>query len=288
MNKKAVKYLKAKLNNQIFNNDNALLDNKEKILNGEYKINRDCIFVSHLGLGDNITMCGAVRYLSYFYKTIYVIAKNTNIKNVQMIYEDNENIKCIEIDPKTEVDSIRNVLSSYLNMDVFISGGCHKPYFSNNITNEYLINHKYKNDISFRYQFIVDFFNDIFFDFRIYSSFFKISSTEITQNYYNKLNNYKIIFLHTKSSNCEININMSNYITNNDYIIICANKNYYDASHNYYSLAEEYVNLPVCHYIDIIKNANIIKVIDSSFACIILPLQQDNKLLAETIEFINR
>ena len=35
-----------------------------------------CYFISHLGLGDNITMSGAVRYLTFFYKKIYVLTKN--------------------------------------------------------------------------------------------------------------------------------------------------------------------------------------------------------------------
>ena len=40
-----------------------------------------------------------------------------------------------------------------------------------------------------------------------------------------------------------------------------------------YKLANNYINLPVAYYIDIIKNSKDIHVIDSCFSCIVYPLQ---------------
>jgi citrate synthase len=62
------------------------------------------------------------------------------------------------------------------------------------------------------------------------------------------------------------------YITQQTTLIICADHNVYSESDPHYHIAQEYVNIPVAEYIDIIKNADWIYVIDSCFSVIVLPL----------------
>lgn len=68
------------------------------------------------------------------------------------------------------------------------------------------------------------------------------------------------------------------YKNNDEYIIICANKNVYSSTDAKYELAAKYVNIYVAEYIDIIKNATQIHIVNSCFSCIVLPLKQQNKL----------
>ncbi len=81
---------------------------------------------------------------------------------------------------------------------------------------------------------------------------------------------------------------MTLYINDNNYFIVCPNKNYYNTDHIYYNLAQTYVNLLIIDYITIIKKSKIIKVINSCFSCVILPLQMKNELEANTIEILDR
>ena len=62
------------------------------------------------------------------------------------------------------------------------------------------------------------------------------------------------------------------YKQKNDYIIICADFNAYNTTDINYNLAAKYVNIPVVYYIDIIKNAERIHIVDSCFSCIVIPL----------------
>jgi hypothetical protein len=165
---------------------------------------------------------------------------------------------------------------------------CHINKFKNRISNNNIINKVNNNNNIFDYQFIIDFYTHINLDFSIYSLFFYISNTDNSIKLYKKLENYKIIFCHTLSSNKEIFIDLTNYINNDDYIIICPNKNYYNIKNTKYKIAQEYVNLPIVYYITIIKNANIIHTIDSSFSCIIYPLKMINELKAIEIKIHSR
>lgn len=252
-------------------------------------IEKNCYFISHLGLGDNITMIGAVRYLTSFYKKIYVIVKDIYFENVALIYSDNPNIVLMKVKYNDEHPDIHNLIQkSDVNDDVFASG-FHKKYLR--ITNEFLNlqkNVEKNKNYSFVYDFIKDFYSDINLDFQTYYDFFNIPENDKTHELYNKISDCKIVFVHTKSSNKEIDVNINDYIDNHEYIIICPNKNMYPNNNDKHDLANSYLNLYVAEFITIIKNANVIKVIDSCFSCILVPLMKNNKLKTNDIEIITR
>ena len=76
---------------------------------------------------------------------------------------------------------------------------------------------------------------------------------------------------------------INKFIDNEDDIIISADYNVYKKEDKKFELARQYVNELVPHYIDIIKNAKYIYIIDSCFSCIIIPLSYRNEL--KTIEY---
>jgi hypothetical protein len=256
-----------------------------------YNENKDCYLITHLGLGDNISMSGVARYLTIFYNKVYVVVKNNrNYDNMKLLYSDNENIILISVDPFDERRNIINIINNLSeNYDVFVSGFSHTSYIKSRISNKFLNKNKITNFLdTFKYPHIVNFFNDIHIDFKIYSTFFNIPETDSSVKLFNNIKNKNIIFVHSKASNKEISICLSEYIINDDFFIVCANKNYYDSKHNNFLLANDYVELPIINYITIIKNAKIIKIIDSSFACIIIPLQMKNELNTNNVQIINR
>ena len=115
-------------------------------------------------------------------------------------------------------------------------------------------------------------------------------STEIT-NIYNEISNYKIIFLHTESSQATIDLNyiIQSFILKNDYLLISANKNVYDECNSKYGLVNKYIKLPtIIHYVEIIKNAEELHMVDSSISCLALCLKLSEKTVCKQIKIYNR
>ena len=219
--------------------------------------------LSHNGLGDNISMIGAVNFLLQYYVKIYFICKTKYESNVILIpiNENNEFNECKE-----------TIMNVYKTNDIFVCG-CHTEYVSSKITNPTIL-HYIQNNTNIKYGHIFDFYNCIGLDTYIYVNYFNIPSTTITTDYYYKIKKYNIMFVHTQGSNRSIDIsNITNSFINDDNIIICPNKNMYTLENKHYKLANTYINLPVAYYIDIIKNSKEIHVIDSCFSCIVYPLQ---------------
>jgi len=239
--------------------------------------------VSHNGLGDNITNIGAINFLLKYYNKIYFLCKDIYKNNVELLFI-NKLVVVISFNHMNEFNEIADIISKISNTDIFISGNCfnHLKYYTK-ITNNDLLKYKKNNkNYSISYKFIEDFYNDYNLDISVYYEYFDISSSENSLNYYNKISKYKIIFMHTKSSSNEINLNniINLYINNDEYLIICANLNVYNTNSIKYNIANEYVNIKIQYYIDIIKNAHIIHVIDSCFSCIVIPLLGTNRLKA--------
>jgi hypothetical protein len=252
----------------------------------------EAYFLSHNGLGDNITSISAVKYLLRYYNKIHFLCKDIYLKNVELLFLD-LNVNIIAFDKNNEYYECEKIIKQKYNdknIDIFICG-CHKYYLHSKITNKLLLEYIPNNkNYKIKYNFIENFYKDINLDLSIYFEYFNIPITQNSVELYNIIKNYNIIFTHTKSSTKTINIDhlLKEYIDDDNTIIICANQNIYNMNHNKYSIAEKFVNLLVAYYINIILNANIIYVIDSCFSCIILPLKETNKLNAKIIDIIER
>jgi hypothetical protein len=173
-------------------------------------------------------------------------------------------------------------------MDVLISGNCHKVNFKSKIQNNILKYREKNNEYSIdkKYIHIENFYNDINLDLSIYYNYFNINSSIKSIELYENIKHYNIIFMHsTASNNNKIDLTkyINKFINNKTDIIISADYNVYKKEDKKFVLAQQYINELVPHYIDIIKNAKYIYVIDSSFSCIILPLAYRNEL--KTIEY---
>jgi hypothetical protein len=244
---------------------------------------KNAYFLSHNGLGDNITNIGAVRFLLQYYDTIYFLCKDIYQENVRRLFV-NQSVITIPFDHTNEFVECKRIIenANYLD-DLFISG-VHKHRMVSRITHPELLQYRPQNHYTLHYKHISDFYEDIGLDTTIYVSYFKIDSTEISERYYQEIQHYKIVFLHTKGSNRSVNLSeiVDIFKPKDDYIIICANENVYDMSDPKHAIADNYVNIPVADYIDIIQHSTNIYVINSCFSCIVYPL-----LLSNTIPSLN-
>lgn len=247
--------------------------------------------LSHNGLGDNITMIGAINFLSQHYKKIYFLCKDKYASNVKLLI-NKKNVTIVPFDHKNEFSSCKNILDNvYSNnsTDIFVCG-CHKSYCKSKITNSSILNYKKNNKYSIKWKHIENFYKDMNLDLNIYYNYFDINSTEKSMVLYYKIKDKNIIFCHTQSSTKTISLpeNIKKNIHNDKYIIICANENIYNENHKYFNLANKFVNIPLQNYIDVIKNACEIFIIDSCFSCIIHPLSVVNKLNTKKIKYYDR
>ena len=256
----------------------------------EYK---SAYILSHNGLGDNITMIGAIYFLSLHYTTIYFLCKDKYESNVKLLI-NKSNVIIIPFDHRNEISSCKNIIDNiYSNSDtdIFICGR-HKRYLKSKITNPAILNYnKNKNNkYNIKWQHIKTFYQDMNLDISIYYEYFDINSTKESLALYQQIKDINIIFCHTQASNRKISLpkNMKNYLYDDKYIIICANENSYNKNQSYFEIANKFINIPIAEYIDVIKNAYEIFVIDSCFSCIVHPLSVSNKLNTQKIEICSR
>jgi hypothetical protein len=247
-------------------------------------------FLGHNGLGDNITNIGAINYLLTIYENIYFICKDIYIENLKEIYTD-PRIFLVPFKSDNETNARFELLIPRYNqnkMDVLISGDCHKINFKSKIQNDILKYREKNNDYSIdtKYIHIKKFYDDINLDLSIYYNYFNIDSSAKSIELYENIKHYNIIFIHSTAGNNK-KLNLTNYINkfinNKNDIIISADYNVYKKEDEKFELAEQYVNALVPYYIDIIKNAKYIYIIDSCFSCVIIPLSYRNEL--KTIEY---
>lgn len=264
--------------------------------------------LSHNGLGDNLFMIGAVRFLLQYYENIYFLCYDIYYDNVKLFYKNNKNIVIISIKSNKEFSSCQEIInqSVYEKNDVLISG-CHKRYLKSKITNTKLLQRipekkrytiDYDTLTTSNYSFIENFYIDIHLDLNIFFEYFELPLTIESQSYYNSLSNYDdIIFIHSKASNNKLNFSTlyNKNVMKTSTIMVCADHNVYESTRKLnkkqeekFNICNNIVNIPLIYYLNIIKNCNEIYIIDSCFTGIILPLLKTNKLKATKIRIINR
>ena len=268
--------------------------------------NETAYLLTYNGLGDYITMIGALNFLSNHYKHIYMICRVSSIENMKLLLPDKP-ITYIPLQPSgyglkehkhfynEAAQCIKIISEAPINSDILICGSeqIKNDVFKSRITNRALLNY-IPNDkhysINQDWPHIRDFYKNIGLDLSIYYEYFDIPSPFPYTNTPNITEEYNIIFAHTKASDREIQIPdvIAKYTDDENTIIICANKNVYPTNHPKYELANQYINIPIAHYIDIIKQATEIHVVDSCFSCIIYPLQQTNCLTATMVTIYDR
>ena len=262
-------------------------------------------FVSHNGMGDNIYMIGALRFLLNFYEKIYFLCKKKYYYNVSLFFIDTPCIICIPFNENNELNEIKNIIMKEyynVNIDVFICGYLHKNFLESKITNEKFLNYKILNKqytIDFdtinsnNYKFIEDFYTDAKLNLTYFYEYFYLPSTKESIELYNRVSNYYIIFIQLMSSDgCKLNITnlIQKYINDDKVILICNDENLYNLEKNVekYDLCQKFVYNKIINYNDTIINSNEIYIIDSCFIGIVLPYLKTNKLKSKKVRIVLR
>lgn len=214
---------------------------------------KQVVVFTHLGLGDNITAIGMVRYLSTCYDKVIVIAKSNNSKNVESFYCD---------DPSIEVHSVPGDPSprSYVGFNTLSQGkdvvlcGVHagKPI----------------HDLPFC------FYHDANVPLSTFWEYFYIPESE--NDLYHCVEGNEYVFVHNTSSTGKVfdleTVEEKCHFNRDDILVINPCYNTYTKGHKFYDVAEKFAMAGLTAYINTIKNAKIVILSDSSFLSMALNL----------------
>lgn len=282
----------------------------------------NALFIGHNGMGDNLNMIGALRFLSPFYEKVYFVVKNEYVNRVAPFFKDsNINFLSLEIDtPKKEEELISNLIRSFKqqpNTDLFITG-CWRSIsteiiknnafleardnFKKSMENKSILTFDHDMLIEKDYYFLPQFYENLGLHFNIYFEYFDFTSGDNSEKLYNSVKHFKnIIFMQNKSS-CGKTLSIDNllqkYLNEPDTILISNDENIYekyntlslskDENYNKKQLVQPFVMGNIVDYKDVILHSTEIYIIDSCLVSVIIPLFKTNKLKAHTLRIINR
>lgn len=207
---------------------------------------RRALVVHHLGLGDHVGMIGAVRYIALQHDETYVLCKQRNAANVRSFFADDPRIKITEI-PPTDGDYLQSIhyrQNAYTN--VYLSGS----YHSNP--------HPYK-DLP------TSFYRDMGIDPNIRHTHFYVPTTENAKAMYALLRDIPYRFVQQTSSSHTTSLVTWDI---DEVLTIDPNTNLYPEGHPWYEIAEACVNKPFLDYTEVIRHAQEIHTVESSFYCL--------------------
>ena len=129
------------------------------------KIHKAQNWGGHSGLGDNITMIGAINFLLQYFEKIYFLCKNIYQENVKLLFY-NKPVIIISFDQNNEQEECKKIINDIFKLDntinIFISGFCHTCYLKSNINHPELLNYTVsENKYSISYDHINAFYQDI-------------------------------------------------------------------------------------------------------------------------------
>lgn len=211
---------------------------------------RRAFFLGNLGLGDLINHIGAIRYYATAYDEVTVVVKACNERNARSFFRDDPSINFLIVTADREISVQLGAL----------------PGTFNSITREYskVIMSGAHLATCHRWDDTSDcFYKDMQLPLEIRYVFHYVSSGEDAM--YHLLKEVPYIFVHQTTSTGKFPIikwDIDSILT------IDPDTNLYTKDHKWHSLAKACVGNPLVDYIDVIKHATQIHVLDSSFSCL--------------------
>ena len=228
---------------------------------------RIALFLGHLGLGDQIWLSGAVRYLARMYDYLHVVCKLSNRDTLTTLYSDLPAVQLV------------TVKHGYNIFPTIVSKGYCFPIQPGKYAQIYECGfYKKPTSLVNMEDLPGEFYDDLGLNRSIRTTHFSLPPLPNSRQLYEPLIGMKYIFVQTRSSE-DITPIVSWDI--NRILTIDPNINQYSPDHSWYELAERFVGKPFLDYCDTIKHASELHLVNSSFytlASQISPLDAKVKL----------
>ncbi len=204
--------------------------------------------LSHLGMGDQLFLNGAVRFFATYYDEVRIVVKKTTLDNVKTLYRDEPSVTFhvihddIEISPKfgCPVETFQKAVEGFDGVGLcgFHANGSKMELFP------------------------LNFYSELGLSKEVMMEWSHIPSLE------EDLPEEPFIFYNNTSSNQTMNIPVD--IDKN--LIINPAVNVYPQNHRWHSLAQKWVGLPLFSYTELLQKSAQLLMVDSSFFCMALLL----------------
>lgn len=263
--------------------------------------------ISHNGLGDNLYMIGALRFLLSYYTSIYFICKRRNYANVVLFFSDEPRIVCVPYDDAIgmEIREITDaVRDKYDNpdCDILVAGEFHKSYLRSKITNPRFLEYigvqsqhtiEYDTLTKTTYGFIESFYRDIRLNLAHFYDYFVLPQTAESRDLYSRVRHYYIVFIQYKCSDgrcLDITDLLAKYRGADNVLLISNDQNMYDFDKDpvKHELCQPFVYNKLVNYVDTIKNSDELYIIDSCFVGLVLPYLKTGQLKTNKVRIIRR
>ncbi len=239
-------------------------------------VNKKCLILSHLSLGDQLIINGLVRFFSIKYFNIFILCKDKHLKSLISIYSDNNSIIPISVDTNNYIIQNDHYLFSLFNdkdIDIIRLGAFNDNW--NHLKSNYIVD-------NLPYSFYETFYNQINLDYNIRYKYEFINRNTYRENqfYNNTMSKYTInnyVFVHNLNNSPLFN---HTFLYNKCIPIFHPNFNYYSSNpttHKYhYDYWNGNISDNIMDYCKILENAYEIHVIFSSFfnLCMYLDLSK--------------
>jgi hypothetical protein len=205
--------------------------------------------LSHLGMGDQLFMNGAVRYFATYYDEVRLVVKKPTFENLKTLYRDEPCVTFQVIDNDAEISP---------------KFGCPLERFKECVDGFDGVGLcGFHTDGSKMEQFPLNFYSDIGLPKEILLEWSHLPSLESKP-----LPSEPYIFYNNTSSNQTMNIPIDIHAQ----LVLNPAVNMYPVGHSWHQAAQEWVGLPLFEYTNLLKGASKLFMVDSSFFCMALLL----------------
>jgi len=207
---------------------------------------------THLGLGDMYWMNGAIRYLATAYDEVHVVCKEKYAANAAAMYADDPTIQLFLI----KDDSVLHpwpVKYHYFVGQGFSVYSC--GFFAP------------KPDRSI-YDLPNSFYDDLAISRTVRLSYFHVPRTAEAKALFEIYKNIPYIIVHEESSVKKLPIAKKLLAAGETRLILDLNKNQYESTHPWWSLAQDVINKPLVDYTYLMEGAEALHMIESSIYCL--------------------
>lgn len=264
--------------------------------------------IAHLGLGDNLYMNGAARFLSRFYSKVFFVCKHKYKTQIVQVFADNPKIQVVSLgtdEHKENANIIRLVKQNWSNPTYdFLVAGQHKQIVQRRILNQEFLKardtfcqKKYTIDwdqlTTENYSFIESHYKDCGLDLTCFYEDYFIPELPQSIKLYETIKKFYIVFIQPKSSTGEcLNLKslLKQYKSDPGTIILCNDYNVYENANmpQKKRLAEPFVRGDLVNYVTTLKHCGEVHLIDSAFVGMILPLLKTNRLRTRNVKITLR
>lgn len=213
---------------------------------------KKAFFYGHLGMGDMFWLCGAVRYLATCYDEVVIVTKERNVKNVQMMYQDDPSIKFFVIEDDFILHPFQQHKKPLIEKDGYTVYSC--GYHAENPR---------------IYEFPYCFYDDLKLSRDIMKKYFYVPNySEAIELFIDVAKvNPSYCLVHQQSSSKRMPIWEKLAIEQPTSLVLDINENHYPKGHPYYEISEKVIGKPLLFYKILIERAREIHLLESSFYC---------------------